>query len=133
MPSGNSILISCFSKIAMYTGDNYFDDEFDSQLGFFMGKISRYPRGHTAALMGIMEAAYSRQKLVCVFRNDMDFEEAKMLFSQKFAPFTMVVLKMEHDSGEYKIPDGKDKAFYLCSDNVCKTPAFSLKEIFAQI
>ena len=128
MPSGNSILISCFAKLAAYTGDSFYSEKFDSQLEFFMGRISRYPKGHTAALMGVMDAAYPRQKLVCVFRNNADYEDAKAMFSRRFDPFSTIILRMAEDSGEYILPEGKDKAFYLCAENACRPPVFSLEE-----
>jgi len=128
MPSGNSILISCFAKLAMYTGDSFYSEELDEQLRFVIGKINLHPAGYTAALMGVMEVVYSLKKLVCVFKDEEDFEKARLELSKRYDPFTMVIVKMAEDAGEYKVPEGRSKAFYLCTDTACQPPVFTLEE-----
>jgi len=128
MPSGNSVLGLCFSKVAAYTQRHRYTAEFDTQIEFIMGKINMYPQGHTAALMGVMEVAYPVSKLVCVYRARSDFDKIRNIFRRRFDPFLTVVLKGEEDAEEYIIPEGESLAFYFCEGNTCKPPVFTIDE-----
>ncbi|MCL2564297.1 MAG: thioredoxin domain-containing protein [Defluviitaleaceae bacterium] len=133
MPSGNSILALCFSKVSAYSSRHKYFCEFENQIEFFMSRIKLYPSGYTAALTGVMEAVYPSRKLVCVFRNQGDLENVKRIFSRRFDPFLTVVLRSVEEADEYKLPDGRDEAFYLCEGNVCRAPVFDVKEIVEMV
>ena len=130
MPSGNSVLALCFSKLAAYTGRHRYEVEFENQIEFFMSKISAYPGGYTAALTGVMEAAYPGRRLICVFKEKGSIEEVKMTLSRRFDPFITIIFKSGDNAEEYKIPKGKSAAFYICEGNTCKVPAFTLEDAF---
>nr|WP_319488831.1 thioredoxin domain-containing protein [uncultured Caproiciproducens sp.] len=138
IPSGNSVAAFCLSKLAALTGNPALQETADWQLKFMAGVAQEYQAGHSFALIAMMNALYPTREIVCVVKDDADFERVRSLFHKKFMPNTTVLVKSAENAGqiekiaeftkEYQLKDGRS-AYYICENNACSPPIFDLEEL----
>lgn len=127
IPSGNSVAAMVLQRLALLTGDMYWQKAAVRQLEFCAGEIQDYPAGYSFTLLAMAEAVYPHKELVCCVSGEVS-EELK---SRLAAGGMNVLVKNEENAdelaecapftAEYPVPR-EGEMFYLCENGACKAP-----------
>lgn len=138
LPSGNAIAGQIFMILSALTGKIFWKEAAFQQLGFLAGNIKNYPAGHTASLIAIGTLLNPSCQLVCVMENDIISQEMLDLFHDNpFKEMDILIKTQENEANlsticpftkDYPIEIGKT-AFYLCKNQTCKRPVYSLDDL----
>ena len=143
MPSGNSVAAYCLAKLYLLTGDARWQKEADRQLSFYYPAFSGQPRAYTFALMALMLRTYPTAEIVCLARDNKNAKELARKFGGRFMPQHSVVLKTDENAAalgeaaaftkDYKLPEGRDEAYYLCQNQSCSPPVYDLESLLLNL
>ncbi len=134
LPSGNSAAGLLLSRLWRLTGEPKWRDAADKQLGFLAAHAARAPMAHCFALLGIAEAVYPENMLLCVSREYRDWAEvARLAGSAKHSVLMLVKTPSGASALEAAAPFTRDypypesgAAYYLCEGFACKAPVYDL-------
>lgn len=142
MPSGNSLTAQVFMTLSALTGKVNWKEHAYQQLQFLAGNIKDYPSGYTASLTAMTKLLYPSYQLVCVTENDLISSEILSVFHEPpFSDMDIIIKTPKNEkilsticpfTKDYPIETGKT-AFYLCKNQTCKTPVYSLDELKNQL
>lgn len=137
VPSGNSAAAMVLWKLAVLTGDPYWQEAAKRQLRYCVQEIQEYPAGYSFALLAIAEAVYSHRKLVCTVKGEISDSLKRRLWNLPAYGMSILV-KTEGNAGElaecapftaeYPVPQ-EGEMFYLCEDGACQAPVREIGEI----
>ena len=138
IPSGNAMAAQVFMALSALTGKVHWKETAYRQLQFLAGNSKHYPSGHTASLIAMMSILYPSYQLVCVAENDAISSEIQVPFHDTSFNNVDIIIKTPQNekilsticpfTKEYPIEPGKT-AFYLCKDQTCARPVYSLDEL----
>ncbi len=130
IPSGNSVAAMVLQRLALLTGDMYWQKAAVRQLEFCVGEIQDYPAGYSFTLLAMAEAVYPHKELVCCVSGEVS-EELKSRLAELAAGGMNVLVKNEENAdklaecapftAEYPVPR-EGEMFYLCENGACKAP-----------
>ena len=137
VPSGNSAAAMVLWKLAVLTGDPYWQEAAKRQLRYCVQEIQEYPAGYSFALLAIAEAVYSHRELVCTVKGEISDSLKQRLWNLPAYGMSILV-KTEGNAGElaecapftveYPVPQ-EGEMFYLCEDGACQAPVGEIGEI----
>ena len=140
IPSGNSVLLECFARLAALTGQDRFADWAGELVAAFSGAVSAHPSAYTRFLCGLDFRLGPRVELVVAGRaGDPNREALLAAAGRAFCPGRSLILL---DSGraeapsplcpahlrEFRLPAGKSAAF-LCRGFTCGPPVTDPAEL----
>ena len=138
LPSGNAIVAQVFSTLSAQTGKVHWKETAYQQLQFLAGNIKHYPSGYTASLIAMANFLYSSFQLVCVTEHDTISPEIQDAFHNPLFNNVNILIKTPKNEGilsticpftkDYPLETGST-AFYLCKDQTCARPVYSLEEL----
>ncbi len=138
IPSGNALAAQIFTTLASLTGKIHWKDTAYQQLEFLSGNITDYPAGHTASLVAMFPILYPSYQLVCVTENDSVIPKILTTFHDiPFSEMDILIKTRENEAllsticpftKDYPIETGKT-AFYLCKNQTCTAPVYSLEKL----
>ncbi len=137
LPSGNAAAGLLLSRLWRLTGEPKWRDAADKQLSFLTAHAVRAPMAHCFALLGIAEAVYPENMLLCVSREEGDWADAARLAGQ--AKQSVLVLAKSPANApaleeaapftrDYPYPES-GAAYYLCEGFACKAPVYDLNAL----
>lgn len=138
IPSGNSVAASCMLKLFALTGDTKLRETAEEQLAFLAAAAQEYPAGYCFALLAMMSALYPSKEIVCVVKDKAEMEPLKALLRKKFLFNTAVLVKNAENAQRLEkvaeftkayAPDKEKSAYFVCENNVCAPPVYTLEEL----
>ncbi len=138
IPSGNALTAQVFMTLSSLTGKIHWKETAYQQLQFLSGNIADYPAGHTASLIAMIPSLYPSYQLVCVAEHDSISPEILTAFHDiPFSEMDILIKTRENEellsticpfTKDYPIETGKT-AFYLCKNQTCTAPVYSLEQL----
>ena len=136
MPSGNAVAALVFSLLARLTGEKRWQEAAEKQLSYLAGAVSRYPAGHSFAMLALLEALWPTAELVCTGQRVPPGLLARLREAPLFA--LSVLVKMPENevalaalapfTRDYPIP-AEGERFYLCRDGSCAAPVDDIAKL----
>lgn len=143
MPSGNSVFAYCLAKLASLTGEPRWQEAADQQMRFYQPQFSNQPNAFSFALMALMQSVYPTKEVVCVFPNEQGVTELTEKLSGCFLPQTSILVKTGQNADslsnaapftkDYIGKEGQKAAFYICQNQSCSPPVFTMEELLKRI
>ena len=137
MPSGNSVAGMVLQKLALLSGEQKWQEAAYRQLCFLAGQISRYPAGHSFALLAMTWALYPHQELVCTTADGMP-SELQAYLGKPCAARLSILLKNGENGRQlaqcapfteaYPLPE-QGAVYYLCQKGACRAPVTSVEQL----
>lgn len=138
IPSGNALAAQVFMNLSTLTGKVHWKETAYQQLKFLAGNISEHPTGYTGSLLAMMQFLYPSYQLVCVTENDSISSEILVAFHDTLFDDMDILIKTPANQNllanicpytkDYPIETGKT-AFYLCKNQACSRPVYSLDDL----
>lgn len=138
IPSGNAIAAQVFTSFSLLTGKVHWKEIAYEQIQFLAGNTADYPTAHTASFIAMTQFLYPSCQLVCVTEHDSLSPEILTAFHDaSFSEITILVKTRKNEkllsmicpfTKNYPIVTGRI-AFYLCKNQTCITPVYSLDEL----
>lgn len=142
MPSGNSMAALLLASLAKLTGEVQWQEISHRQLSFLAGAIEEYPAGYTMALTAIASVIYPSYELVCVTAEEYMAPDLNAYLAENPMPNLTLLLKTNKNKEKlkaaapftesYPIPQS-GTVYYLCQNNACSAPIYSLEELIARL
>ncbi|XOQ47375.1 MAG: Cellobiose 2-epimerase [Eubacteriales bacterium] len=138
IPSGNSVAGAGLLKLFALTGDTKLREAAEEQLQFLAAAAQDYPAGYCFALLAMMSALYPSKEIVCVMRDKAEMEPLKALLRKKFLFNTAILVKNAENAEQLEqvapftkayAPDKEKSAYFVCENNVCAPPVYTLEEL----
>lgn len=138
IPSGNALTAQVFMSLSALTGKIYWKEATNRQLQFLAGNISDYPTAYTASLIAMTKYLYPSYQLVCVTNNDSISPDILATFHDNLFSEIDILIKTPKNEPQLSsiCPFTKDypiettkTAFYLCKNQSCARPVYSLDEL----
>ncbi len=138
VPSGNSVAAYNLIKLARLTGNNKLEKLADSQLKFFIPSAKDYPMGYSFYMMALLLVLYPSKEIICILKDEKDQHKIKKVLERKFMPNSILLIKHNNNEREvntlipfikeYKLDNNKE-TYYICSNNTCSAPIYSIEEL----
>lgn len=138
IPSGNALAAQVFITLSALTGKVHWKETAYHQLQFLAGNIMDYPAGYTASLIAMTEFLYPSYQLVCVTEQESISSEILAAFhSILFSTMDILIKTPKNEkilsaicpfTKDYPIETGRT-AFYLCKNQTCAAPVYSLDDL----
>lgn len=138
IPSGNSVIAWCFSRLLKVTGKGTWRSEMEKTVKSISGAVNRYPRGYAFFLLAILERENCDQAVVAGRRSDSLTQELLAVCREDYHPLLAVIL---NDAEQPELirewlpqtesyPMKEDQATaYVCTENGCELPVQTAKEL----
>ena len=130
VPSGNSAAAAVLQRLAILTGEPFWQESAERQLRFLAGEICHYPAGYSFGLTAMADALYSHRELVCTVNGGVPEELVEFLRTHT-ADNLSVLVKTEENAGmltacapftgDYPVPKS-GSVWYLCENGACQAP-----------
>ncbi|QEY34785.1 thioredoxin domain-containing protein [Caproiciproducens galactitolivorans] len=138
IPSGNSVAAAGLLKLFALTGDTKLREAEEEQLQFLAATAQDYPAGYCFALLTMMSALYPSKEIVCIIRDKAEMEPLKALLRKKILFNTTVIVKNAENAEQLEqvapftkayALDREKSAYFVCENNVCAPPVYTLEEL----
>jgi hypothetical protein len=130
IPSGNSLCIMNFLRLARISGDINLERKAEQSIRLFSGKVKEHPAAYTFFLSAALYYFHPGQEIVIVGdRQDSQVKDFNDRINSGFRPRTMVLLKEEGSAFMEGIPFLQEMKLldhlptvYMCEKNSCHPP-----------
>lgn len=144
VPSGNSVVAYCLTRIALLTGEAKWQTLADAQLAFYRKALETQPRAYTMALMGLMHMTFETAEILGISRQKEEMRELVWMLGEQFIPGITVLYKTvlnnraeEKDAlsaiapftAAYQLSPEYPRAFYYCKNKACQRPVHTIIEL----
>jgi uncharacterized protein YyaL (SSP411 family) len=129
-PSGNSVAVLNFLRLARLTGQQDLEEKANQMFTLFGSKVGSMPRGYAFFLTAMLFSQSKTKEVVLVGDNLKDTQNMLSIIIEDFRPFTTSILYSEQHKDlkelvpfidNYTAIEGKPTA-YVCENFVCHEP-----------
>jgi uncharacterized protein YyaL (SSP411 family) len=139
-PAGQSVAITCLSRLSKLTGKNLFSDYAEKALQASGEEIRRYPSAHTL-LMSALDFIFGPSKELVVVQGSLSTETRLQLarLHREFCPRLALLVKTDEEnlsevsSFTKSMPTEKGATFYLCENFSCSQPTQDFDLVLARV
>lgn len=142
VPSGNSVAAWCLTRLALLTGEAFWQEAAEKQLGFYGELFQSHPISCAFALTALLQESYETQELLCVFPGAPSGVKALAeAWGRAFLPQASILVKTPENAETLArlapfteaYPIGPREAYYLCRNRSCSAPVSTLGEILQML
>ncbi|ODM25866.1 thioredoxin [Clostridium sp. Bc-iso-3] len=129
-PSGNSVAVLNFLRLARLTGQQELEEKAHQMFSLFGSKVGSMPRGYAFFLTAMLFSQSKTKEVVLVGDSHKDTQNMLNIISEDFRPFTTSILYSEEHKDikelvpfidNYTAVEGKTTA-YICENFTCQSP-----------